>query len=980
MKRNLFALLLLLTSMVVANANPTYLVNVSSPSESNGYKGYPYKNSSSPKIKLGGGFSWYGGFRLRDNSNGAAYATFPLKEGYSKLMFVIAPVDIYREIDQHRSEEPSIITVTASGRKVFDHIIRSEEVPQRFTIDIEGATELEFKIVRSTFPIGIAEATLWKKGETPYATGNPRPKSAQPITLMKELKPYYTKNVTLVGPNQQVQTFNHAGVDYNTALNFNMVMPMIGRTEGWAHFYTRGLYSKATFISAMTKGKGSGWLTIKADGKIIHEIHLESGEIPEQMTLDIGNCEMLSFCSENETGDTKGGFMDIRLYPEGVEPDISLVRSEASADPRLKALPDVCKLMSNIEPYYKVSSVQKQIYNGESDYVTFSMGGQKFSEGVVLYKTGSFFDDDVSSVATFDLGREFDYVRFTTGYIGKSGKMNNDVLRVWADDDIVFEHPLIASYPNETFTVPIKKCRRLRFANLGSGNLSVAAFGVGDIILFRGEPVETDLFARPSPYCPDEIDLLDLGLPYVHYVSSMKTILHDGSTRRNYFQVGDKQINKGFVLKTSTHFSFDFGIIASGGNLEEYFGDTIGTNYGGLEYDPVAEKRKEEARKRKEKQQSEGAKNAAAAVIGSTAVGASFVGGTAAIGGAVVGSTLAGVAAFLALAAGGEAQENSLAAFNTYGEYNTLTFTVQPIRDYPDSEPYYKRETLLIGSDRNVIAKMNLWEGMEPHTVTIPIQGCHQLLFWLNNSGGNSATYLFSDVKVSKAPCTAYVPEDMRYSDPVVSLPAWHEYQITKAGIIKDFPKTTYGDPYYNFKEGLRIMYDHLKTLWNDVYPNYKVHTRHLRTDSGQLCKMVCLVTKENAPVNIDACANYWSKNLELSRTIQEEIVNCFIAGKKATVASIFAPAELKEAVKEGQAFLEECQQVLKNTMRCAKENQQFMNHLYRNALIVDGISSNQWFKIVPLDEGEEVSLPENEIGYLRYYQSDYKGRTLNDR
>ena len=160
--------------------------------------------------------------------------------------------------------------------------------------------------------------------------------------------------------------------------------------------------------------------------------------------------------------------------------------------------------------------------------------------------------------------------------------------------------------------------------------MNVGAFGVADIVVYRGKPVDNTLFVHPKPLCPDEIDLIDLCKPYLHYVSTKKSdILHDGTTQRKYFEMSDgKRINKGFLLQTSTHFSLDHGVLAG----------------------------------------KEGA--GATAAIGATAVGASFVASGAAVGGALVGSTLAGVAPLLVLAAGGEADENSCIAFNTYGEYN----------------------------------------------------------------------------------------------------------------------------------------------------------------------------------------------------------------------------------------------------------------------------------------------------------------------
>ncbi len=287
--------------------------------------------------------------------------------------------------------------------------------------------------------------------------------------------------------------------------------------------------------------------------------------------------------------------------------------------------------------------------------------------------------------------------------------MTNDVLRVYADDALVFEKPLLATYPNQEYTVPIKRCRKLRFENRGSSSLDVAAYGVADIVVYRGKPVKNNLFVHPKPNCPHTIDLIDLGAPYIHYVSPMKNskdeIFYDGSTQRKYFDLNGKRINKGFILQTSVHFSLDHGILS-------------GTDAAGT------------------------------ATAGSTAIGSTLAAGNIAVGGNIVGSTLAGVAAFMMLAAGGEALENSCAAFNTYGEYNSVTFTVACYKPHNKASNY--KETLLIGADQKVMAKIELYETMKPKTVTVPINECHQLMFWLANTDNWSGQYVFYDIRLSK--------------------------------------------------------------------------------------------------------------------------------------------------------------------------------------------------------------------------------------
>lgn len=105
---------------------------------------------------------------------------------------------------------------------------------------------------------------------------------------------------------------------------------------------------------------------------------------------------------------------------------------------------------------------------------------------------------------------------------------------------------------------------------------------------------------------------------------------------------------------------------------------------------------------------------------------------------------------------GGEAVENSLTAFNTYGEYNSVTFKVGclPLARVKSTEP----EHLMIGADHKVMANIALYEDMEPTEFTVPIDGCQQLIFWLANKGGNSAQYVFYDIVLTKDKLPLKIP------------------------------------------------------------------------------------------------------------------------------------------------------------------------------------------------------------------------------
>lgn len=699
----------------------TYLVNEFEPVSSNQCKVYKYNRSHDEEIKMATGEMGYGGFNIDEED---AFITFNIGGGYDRLTFRMG--HYYR-----CSEKTGIVTVRADGKKILDEKVRGYEAPRSYSLDVSGVNEITFEVTAGYIDVMVADAILWKKGETPVEVyAKPQPRTA-PMELVKELKPYYMTSFmdTITDCSDSQIKINQRVYEYG--LRGNMDMALIGTNKGNAYFHLRKEFSKLRFITGchddVTGRSGAGWVTVKADGKIIKEIDIREGDIAKQVVLDITGCEILSFHTEQYEGNSDAEIAQIMVYPNGYAvTDYGAEMGIAPPDPRLKELPDVCKLISNIRPYQVVGVIEKQIYDGASDYLTFSMGGYKFSEGIILYEKASFLNDNLSASATFDLGNEFDYISFTAGYVGKSWNMNNDELMVFADNELVFTTPLVATYPNRHFTIPIKKCRILRFANRGCGRLDVAAFGVGDIVVYRGEPVENNLFARTVPECPYEIDLIDLGLPYIHYVSTKEDdreeTICDGTTMKRYFEIDGQRIYKGFILQTSTHFSLDFGVLGDDGSAT------------------------------------------AAGLVGATAVGASFVASGVAVGGVAVGTTLAPLGAMLMLAAGGEAVENSLAAFNTYGEYNSVTFKVAclPMASVKSKEP----EHLMIGADHNVMANIALYETMEPTEFTVPIDKCEQLIFWLSNTRGTSAQYLIYDIVVSKEKRLLKIPERSRYELP----------------------------------------------------------------------------------------------------------------------------------------------------------------------------------------------------------------------
>ena len=89
----------------------------------------------------------------------------------------------------------------------------------------------------------------------------------------------------------------------------------------------------------------------------------------------------------------------------------------------------------------------------------------------------------MASYAEFDLAGEYDWISFDAGCLSMNHVLDDDNLRVYADDKLIFDHTIYCTWPNQHYELPVNKCRTLRFEKLGNGKNKQTIIGVGDIIL-----------------------------------------------------------------------------------------------------------------------------------------------------------------------------------------------------------------------------------------------------------------------------------------------------------------------------------------------------------------------------------------------------------------------------------------------------------------------------------------------------------------
>lgn len=914
-----FIALIISGTLCAQSAKYVYLSDIYTPTDYHAFK--KAKDISINHCIYMGGVEYTRGFQLSCTYGPTklGYVEYSLKGKYKYITFIIGSSQP-KEDNYSVGNRKCAVKISGDGKKIQEILVQEFDVPKRVKLDISGVDKLKFEIILNDVCVGIANPVLWTAQQKPLYVGKLSNASGKPMMLVRDYRPYILNNYhRCVSQNEKytrdLRSVKINGKTYSNGIALDATIQLIGSDERCSYFNLDGKYSTLTFKAGPQDSDngnlGVAWLTIKGDGKILLEEEIGEGNIAKAFTVDIKNCKMLSVESKQSKGTSALAVADMMVYPEGYE----LANNEEKAEylevsDKVKSLPDVCKLVSNIEPYAVGGGISREnmVYNGSSDYYTFSMGGIKFNEGLILKSSTNVLNDNTGSHALFNLEGQFDYISFTTGWISKCGVLKNDVLEIYADTQLVFQMPLIATSENQYYEVPIYKCRKLSFIKKGIVSLDHPAFGVADIVLYRGKPVKNDLFVHPKPECPNQIDLIDLSKPYIHYAHSLKDhqseLLKDGSTKKDYFTMPDgKRINKGFVLATSVHFSLDMG---PGSN------PSVGVTAGMLG--------------------------------GSMMVG--MVGGT-------VISAVCPFGALIALASGGTAHESSCAAFNTWGEYDNVTFTVACLKKEDDGNGFSLKstpiDTLLIGADGEVIKTIQVHDNMKPTTYTVPIKKARQLMFWLQCGNWNSGIFIFYDLVLSKGNSEVALPSVNKVNNHSEVVAPVNPFAIPIADnslqtIEWSSPKLCGVDAVDNYFKDCKKAINTISEFYNKLNTNYFTKAIYIQSSTGVRYRAFSIVNnvgKEYGFSEIIAYNDSIIKSIESSNNL---FVNLNISKVNAGVGLIdlgFDGIAYGKYVNNAAKIMKQYKNQLDTLKKNKEEENKLLRQLISQGLTIDGVPSN---------------------------------------
>ena len=503
--------------------------------------------------------------------------------------------------------------------------------------------------------------------------------------------------------------------------------------------------------------------------------------------------------------------------------------------------------------------------------------------------------------------------------------LDDDIIRVYADDKLILETTIHATWPNQHFELPLNRCRILKFVKPGTGESKQVYFGIADVVLYRGKPRPNDLFMHEKPDCPDQADLIDLcQRPYFHYVGRYLSTMtnfdfndcfKNGSSQREYFQMKDgSKIYKGVMLETNVP-PIDLD------------GMTIGKAVG-LMFLPIE-------------------------------------------GMAVIDD---------------KGHQSSVAAFNPYREYESVTFTVANKSEYVDEfdkgmwgPGVAPPVTLLVFADKQPVAEITVDNKMQPTTYTVPIHKCEQLMFWLKCGDVRSGQYVLYNMTVDKRvlPQTpGTLPSRETVSESVASQPQAApkaqpkaqpkaEKKEKKSKPKKEKPAVVWT---YDRLSGDKSVDAYLKAVdevWKATQDmvaaatvGYTLSETYVQATNGTVYKAVSLVDASGAKLSITDLLNNNSSFAGVEKSIKMKIVDADICLPSATLAltglgeNMFKYGKI---VKLGGQAISQCRTQAGEIVELKAAENETINDLLRKAVTVDGVQSTDKTLLIPLLPTESV-------------------------
>ena len=668
-------------------------------------------DSADSKIVLLGGHYYRGGFSFSSRIGAYGEVELPLDGLYKNVSFVLggnfALIDrsqvgkSYTAYGQESTQEAAIQFIV-DGRVIDEIRISAYDAGRRFTYSVEGAESFTFRIVNESGGYGsieaipVVELTVWEGDAevTGHIASDPGDKAVQ---LVRDIKPYLipTSSDSDYFPKgkdeEERKSVVIGGVDYENAILTNVSAGFLGVGGEEIYFNLEGAYTHLTFTA------GAADRSFLGDDIALLSVYADGDKLYEgvfnagelQRRVELDVSGCRSLCFAWSGNESSGGTWGIGdIYVAANAQAFSRIEYSTGKTPE-----GAVKLVSDVGVFSYSSAAAEVVFDGSEKAKTFIMGGRSYNEGVVLLAENTLVSANPAS-ASFLLGGKYATVSFLAGHIPNGGAFRDEQLEIYADGVLLGTFDIEYGDLPKKYTVDVSGCNYLEFVSGKLTNYSDyrPAVGIAELAAYPDKSYE-DLFAHPEiSELPHSCYLIDVfGFFELHIPADNRLIGIEGA--EGYY---DGKNNKGdFKIGDKT---VEKGVILrTFVNHKPDMNELVGHGYVGTD---ITEKRLSVAD----------------------------------------------------ISEDGASHESAFAMANIAGGgYTSVSFTVA-FHSKNVASGVEDATNLIIAADEKCLAELLLTSEMNPQRLTLAIEDCERLTFWLNCSEtrGSSHYYAIYDITLNK--------------------------------------------------------------------------------------------------------------------------------------------------------------------------------------------------------------------------------------
>lgn len=485
---------------------------------------YKYDSAESKIILLGGHY-YRGGFSFSSRVGEYGEVELPLDRLYKNISFVIggnhrildnSEEGVIYTAEGQDSEEIAAIQFLLDGRVIDEIRVSAYDAGRRLTYPVDGAESFTFRIVNesggygSAGAIAVAELTVWTD-EAEITGYSPAAPSDDAVQLVRDLKPY------LIPASSGADYFpkgndpeERAGmllgsIEYENVILTSITAGVFDSGSEDIYFNLEGLYTHLTFTAGAADRSRLGEDEARLTVYSDGDIIYEHVFAANELgkKIDLDVSGCRKLCFSWSNNESADGTWGIGdIYAASNPQALSRVRYSVGE------LPDrAVKLVSEIGVFSHISAAEPSVFVGAPKSGSFIMGGRAYDEGIVLLSQNGLIGTKPAS-ASFVLGKKYGAVTFIAGHIPNGGACNDGQIDIYADGVLIKTIEVEYGALPKKYVLDVKDCNYLEFVleNAPSTGGYKPSVGIAELAAYP-DAVGEDLFApsgsiKHPQFCP----------------------------------------------------------------------------------------------------------------------------------------------------------------------------------------------------------------------------------------------------------------------------------------------------------------------------------------------------------------------------------------------------------------------------------------------------------------------------------------------